>query len=104
LVRRGINIFGGRELNVLRSLRVKDIAKQDINLVPENAPFTEVLEKIAHSPHNYAYMVNPQNELTGYISMHEIRQTITEYENLKHLLIAEDIAQPTWRWCAKRTI
>ncbi len=94
LVRRGINIFGGRELNVLRSLHVKDIVKQDINLVHENAPFTEVLEKIANSPHNYAYMVNSENDLTGYISMHEIRQTITDYETLKHLLIARDIAMP----------
>ena len=94
LVRRGINIFGGREVNVLRSLRVADVAKRSINLVREDAPFNEILEVIVNSPHNYTYMVDKNNEITGYISMQEIRQTITEYENLKHLLIARDIALP----------
>jgi len=94
LVRRGINIFGGRELNVLRSLRVKDVVIQSISVVKDDTVFTEVLEKIVHSPHNYAYVVDDKENLTGYISMHEIRQTITEYETLKHLLIARDIAMP----------
>ncbi len=94
LVRRGINIFAGREVNVLKSLKVSDVVKQSINLIRENDSFTDVLEQIIHSPHNYAYVVDENDQLTGYISMHEIRQTITDYENLKHLLIARDVALP----------
>ncbi len=94
LVRRGINIFAGREVNVLRSLHVADVPKRSINLVEEKTPFNEVLEVIVDTPHNYTYVMNKNKHIIGYISMHEIRQTITEYENLKHLLIAEDIAQP----------
>jgi len=94
LVRRGINIFAGREVNVLRSLHVADVPKRSINLVEEQTPFNEVLEAIVETPHNYTYVMNKDKRIVGYISMNEIRQTITEYENLKHLLIAEDIAQP----------
>ncbi|HES59601.1 MAG TPA: chloride channel protein, partial [Caldithrix sp.] len=53
LVRRGINIFGGRELNVLKSLKVSDVIKQTIELVDQKTPFNKILEKIANSPHNY---------------------------------------------------
>lgn len=94
LVRRGINIFGGREVNVLRSLKVSDVVKQSIELVRERDPFTVVLEKIVNSPHNYIYIKDEQNQITGYISIHEIRQTLLDYDTLKHLLIAKDVANP----------
>jgi CIC family chloride channel protein len=94
LVRRGINIFGGRELNVLRSLKVSDVVKQSIELINEKVPFTKVLEKMVGSIHSYIYVVNDSNKITGYISMQEIRQTIMDYDTLKNLLIARDVAKP----------
>ena len=93
LVRKGINIFAGREVNVLRSLKVETVVKSSINTVQEETPFSILLEKIVNSQHNYTYMLNKNNEITGFISMNEIRQTITDYDNLKDLLIAKDIAQ-----------
>ncbi len=94
LVRRGINIFGGREINVLRSLKVADVAKKSIEIVNESEPFTVVLEKMVHSPHNYIYIKDRDDTITGYISIHEIRQTLLDYDTLKHLLIAKDVANP----------
>jgi CIC family chloride channel protein len=92
LVRKGINIFAGRELNVLRSLKVESVVKKSINLVPEDMPFSRLLEKIVNSHHNYTYVIDENKKITGCISMAEIRQTITDYDTLKHLLIAKDIA------------
>jgi CIC family chloride channel protein len=94
LVRRGINIFAGREINVLRSLKVSDVAKQTIELVDQKTPFNKILEKIANSPHNYVYVIDDGEDITGFISMQEIRQAMTDYENLQHLLIAADIVRP----------
>ena len=94
LVRRGINIFAGREMNVLKSLRISDVAKQTIELVDQKTPYSKILEKIANSPHNYVYVIDDDDKITGVISMLEIRQTMTDYENLQHLLIAADIARP----------
>lgn len=94
LVRKGINIFGGREINVLRSLKVADVAKKSIEIVNESEPFTVVLEKMVHSPHNYIYIKDRNERITGYISIHEIRQTLLDYDTLKHLLIAKDVANP----------
>lgn len=95
LVRRGINIFGGREVNVLRSLKVANLVKQSIELVYENDPFSVVLEKMVNSPHNNIYVRNNHDKITGYISIHEIRQTLMDYDALKNLLIARDVANST---------
>ncbi len=84
----------GWELNVLRSLKVSDVVKQSIELVNEKVPFTKVLEKMVGSIHNYIYVVNDSNKITGYISMQEIRQTIMDYDTLKNLLIARDVVKP----------
>jgi len=92
LVRRGVNIFAGREVNVLRSLKVSSVVKKSINLINENASFNDVLDKMVNSQHNYMYMMDNQNKINGYISMYEIRQTIKDYDNLKNVLIAQDIA------------
>lgn len=95
LVRRGINIFAGREMNVLKSLHISDVAKQSIELVDQKTPFNKILEKIANSPHNYIYVIDDNDKIIGFISMQEIRQTMTDYESLQHLLIAADIARPS---------
>lgn len=94
LVRRGINIFGGREVNVLRSLKVADVVKHSIEIVNEHDRFNTILEKMVNTTHNYIYMKNSQDKLTGSISMQEIRQTLLDFDSLKDLLIASDIANP----------
>ena len=94
LIRRGIDIFAGREVNVLKSLKVSSVVKKSVNLVKENTPFTDVLKQIVNSPHNYTYVTDDKDNIMGYISMNEIRQTIEDFDALKHLLIARDIAIP----------
>ena len=94
LVRRGINIFGGREINVLKSLKVENVVNRSIDMVSVKTPFEELIPVIANSSHNQIYVVDDKQKLVGFISMQEIRQTMLELDTLKHLLIAEDIANP----------
>ena len=94
LARRGINIFGGREINVLRSLRVSELAKHSISLIPEQMRFTDILRQVVDTPHNYLYVHNPKGAINGFISIQEIRQTLLDFDSLKDLLIAGDIANP----------
>ncbi len=94
LIRRGINIFGGREMNVLRSLKVRDIVKQGIDIINESDSFKAILTKVSSSTHNFIYVKNAEGKLTGSISMQEIRSTLLDFDNLKDLLIAADVANP----------
>lgn len=94
LVRKGINIFGGRELNVLKSLKVSDVVKQSIEVISEQDRFSTIIERISSSQHNFIYVQNEQSALSGFISMQEIRKTLLDFEALKDILIAADIANP----------
>jgi len=88
---RGINIFGGRELNVLKKLKVEDIYRKSVEVIKESEPFPQILEKMASSQHNYFYVIDDSNKFLGSVSLNEIRRTILDYDHLKNLLIASDI-------------
>ncbi len=91
---RGINLFGGREINVLKSLKVSDIYKTSVEVIPESEPFPNIIDKLSNSFHIYFYVVDKEEKIIGSISLNEIRQTIVDYENLKNILIARDIMNP----------
>lgn len=91
---RGINLYGGREINVLKSLHVADVYRQSVEVIGESVPFPQIVEKMAESRHSYFYIVNQEENVIGSVSLNEIRQTIVDYENLKNLLIAKDIMNP----------
>ena len=91
---RGINIFGGRELNVLKKLKVKDVYRKSVEIIKEYEPFPQILEKMASSQHNYFYVIDDSKRFLGSVSLNEIRRTILDYDHLKNLLIARDIMNP----------
>ncbi len=91
---KGINIFKGRELNVLKTLKVQDIYRKSVEILRESDPFPNILEKMASSQHNYFYVVDKSNKIIGSVSLNEIRRTIIDYDHLKNLLIASDIMNP----------
>jgi CIC family chloride channel protein len=91
---RGINIFGGRELNVLKTMKVQDVYRKSVEIIKESESFPTIVEKMASSQHSYFYVVDKTNKILGSVSLNEIRRTILDYDNLKNLLIASDIMNP----------
>jgi CIC family chloride channel protein len=91
---RGINIFGGRELNVLKTMKVQDVYRKSVEIIKESESFPTIVEKMASSQHSYFYVVDETNKILGSVSLSEIRRTILDYDNLKNLLIASDIMNP----------
>jgi len=91
---RGINLEAGREINVLKSLHVKDLYRKDVEVVHEEEPYPTIVERLSTSPHSIIYVTDQDDQLYGTITLNDIRRTIKEYENLKNLLIAKDIMEP----------
>ncbi len=91
---RGINIFGGRELNVLKTMKVQDVYRKSVEIIKESESFPTIVEKMASSQHSYFYVVDDTDKILGSVSLSEIRRTILDYDNLKNLLIASDIMNP----------
>jgi|Deesub1362B_J571_1020462.scaffolds.fasta_scaffold00006_246 CIC family chloride channel protein len=94
LKREGYTFAFGRDLHILRSIRVKEVARPDILLLPESAPSSEVIKKFLDSQHDTIYVINPEHQITGVIKSNTLRYLLAEYEQLHHLLLASDIADP----------
>ena len=95
LVARGIDLFRGRELNVLRSLKVADFCNHNPETITPGLNFRQLLELVVNHPNAIYYMVNEQKKYLGLISLQEVRQAILDQDDLSDLLIAADLASNT---------
>ena len=91
----GFRISEGREANLLRTIAVSDVELEKIDLVNEEMPLTELIIKLVGSPNSSFYTINSNGELSGIITENELRPIITEYEIVKNILVARDIANPS---------
>ncbi|MFC1726527.1 chloride channel protein [candidate division KSB1 bacterium] len=94
LIRKGINIFQGTEINILKTLQVKNFINEEIETVKENLTLNLFLDKVVSSIHTSFFVINDKNELTGVISLHDTRQLFYEKDALANILIVKDFSDP----------
>jgi chloride channel protein, CIC family len=92
LSRRGINIFKGRELNVLKSLYVRDVMSRDHVMIREDTDFRDIMNIFIQSKHTSYPVVDTADNLKGFLSLDDIRSLVRDEDNLHNLIIAKDIA------------
>jgi len=91
LARRGVNIKAGKEVNVLKSISVKDVMNPEVETIPENITVRLLTEKISKSKHNTFPVVNEEGNLTGILTFFDYHDVVFD-ENLKDLVVAKEIA------------
>ncbi len=91
LSRRGVDIREGKEVNVLRSMFVKDVMNRHVETIPESSSVVEMADKISKSRYNSFPMLNAANKLTGIISFKDYSEAMFD-EDLKDLVVAKDLA------------
>jgi CIC family chloride channel protein len=91
LVRRGVNIYGGKELNVLRGLKVSQVMLPVIEQVAPSASLTEVVTRMMGSSHSHLFVVSNENRILGHISLENLRPILSDYDTLGEVVIASDL-------------
>jgi CIC family chloride channel protein len=91
LVRRGVNIYGGKELNVLRGLKVSQVMLPVIEQVSPSASLTEVVSRMMGGSHSHLYVVGKENRILGHISLENLRPILNDYDTLGDVVIASDL-------------
>ena len=76
LIRRGINIRGGKEVNILSSMAVKDVMYHTVEMVPETLLLKQFAEALPKSRSNNFVVVNDKEEITGVLTF------LDYYDNL----------------------
>ncbi len=90
LIRRGIDIREGKEVNVLRSMFVRDVMNRDVETIAEGSALAEMTAKISKSKYNSFPVLDAENKLAGILSFNDYSQALFD-EDLKHLVVAKDL-------------
>lgn len=94
LEQEGYRIASGRESSILNSIVVGEVMTPDVTLIPSQTPLPKLVAQLLDSPHSVFYTVNAEGKLTGTITESELRPIITEYDSLREMIVANDIARP----------
>jgi len=93
LFKRGIDLRGGKDINVLRSHTVAEVMSTEFETLLTSSTLAGIFNKITHSKETYFVVIDSQDRLKGIISFQDIRNLLSQHE-LDYLVIAQDLVEP----------
>ncbi|MBN2569562.1 MAG: chloride channel protein [Deltaproteobacteria bacterium] len=93
LVRKGIDIKAGREINIMKSLLVEDAMTTEVDTIAENMHLKELLRLTFASRHTSFPVIDSKGMLSGIVTLHDFKDVIWE-EGLGDLIVVKDISVP----------
>ena len=91
LLRRGIDIHKGKDVNVLQSVHVREEMRSDAVSVSPEAPLVALLSKFMEHPGSTLFVTDDDNHLLGIVTSDNITPLIRDAASLETLVIAEDV-------------
>lgn len=73
LLRRGVNLQDGRDVNIMKLIKVSDVMSTSVEVVHENDKMEKVIQMMHDGKHNGFPTINDQGELVGIITLQDIR-------------------------------
>lgn len=86
--REGINIHEGREVAIMKSIRVGKVITEDVDFISENANINHLLELFRIARNNFYFpVVNQKGLMVGVVSMQDVKTVLhNEEERVCHLV------------------
>jgi CIC family chloride channel protein len=78
------------EATALASLKVSDIMRRDVTMIPQTMPLPEIVAAFLRSRSLFQYVGDAEGRLTGVVDIHEIKESFPERE-LSGLVVASDL-------------
>jgi len=94
LRRRGIIFKEGREVNILRSLPVKDFISHDYQKFLNTEHVGRIVDQAISGKHHSFQIVDGENNYVGCFALNHLKKLVLQKELLDSLVIAEDITVP----------
>jgi CIC family chloride channel protein len=91
LIRRGVDIRAGRDVNVMQSLTVQDAMTRNVVAVSEDMPLKDLVKFTLSSKYSSFPVIDGQGLLSGIVTFQDFKEIIYE-EGLENLVVAKDIA------------
>ena len=93
LIRRGINIRGGKEVNILNSMYVKNVMYHTVEIISETMDLQEFARELPKARSNNFVVVNDKEEMTGIVTYLDYFDNIV-YGNSDDHTMVKDIMTP----------
>ena len=93
LFKRGIDIRGGKDVNILRAHKVSEIMDPDFETITSATPLAGIFQKLEQTNESYFVVVDKNQYLEGVISFQDIRAHLSQH-SLDYLVIAHDLVKP----------
>ncbi len=94
LKRRGILFKEGRELNILRSLFVKDFISQDYHAFLNTENIGKIIDQAISRKYHSFQIVDSDNNYVGCFSLNLLKTSVLQKDLLESIIIAQDLAIP----------
>jgi CIC family chloride channel protein len=91
LLRRGVHLVRGRDVNILRALRVKDCMSKKIEILYDDTPLAEILGKAEKSPYTNFIVLDSREELSGVLTLADVRKDLRFPKELSAATTAEKL-------------
>ena len=93
LIRKGLDLRAGKEVNILKSILVKDVMNPTVETMHESLPIRDMVPLIIKSKFNSFPVVTGDNRLCGILSFNDYSDALFD-EHLVDLVVAKDLATP----------
>jgi CIC family chloride channel protein len=91
LIRKGVDIKAGKEVNLLKSISVESVMNTNVQTLFEGLTMGRLFQIISKSKYNSFPVINGNNQLTGMLSFNDYSEAVFN-EDFKNLVIVKDIA------------
>ncbi|MFQ5704235.1 MAG: chloride channel protein [Gemmatimonadales bacterium] len=91
LLRRGIDVYGGRAVNVLRGVPVSEVMHETVLTVGPGEPLGGLIATVMERPSATLFVVDEDDTLHGVITIDELRPVMANPSTLGPLIIAQDV-------------
>jgi len=93
LIRRGINIRGGKEVNILNSMYVKNVMYHTVEIISETMDLQEFARELPKARSNNFVVVNDKEEMTGIVTYLDYFDNLVNGKSDDHTRV-KDIMTP----------
>lgn len=91
LLRKGVRMVRGHDVNLLRSMQVRDLMDTNFEAIRDNMLLEEVLLKTENSPYPHFPVIDDHDRLVGILSMSDLKGFLAEIGDLNELIVAAEI-------------
>lgn len=91
LLKKGIKIVRGHDVNLLRSIPVTEYMEKEYESIGDNTGLEELIIKAQESTYPHFVVLNNKDDLVGILSMRDLKNCLSDMDYLCDLIVAADI-------------